>query len=312
MNQLAILALISLASLFTAGSITVFNFSWNLQSVPLAIVGASYSLAAFPTLSRLFSDGEMERFMAQMQTALRHIIFWSIPALVLFIVLRAQIVRTVLGAGEFGWAATRLTAGSLALFAFSVLAQSVILLLVRGYYAAGNTVKPLITNVIGGVLIIGFAIGLTYLFNTVPEFAYFIEALFRVEHLSGTVVLMLPLAFSLGTFVNAGLLYWLFQRDIGSFSDDLYRTTFYIIGASIIMGFATYHLLGVMVTVFDTSTVVGIFLQGLTAGLGGILVCILVLWSLGSRELAEMYAALKERYWRIDVSGIDETSGTPH
>jgi putative peptidoglycan lipid II flippase len=53
-NEFAEFILISFASLLSVGSISVFNFAFNLQSVPLALIGASYSSAVFPTLSRLY------------------------------------------------------------------------------------------------------------------------------------------------------------------------------------------------------------------------------------------------------------------
>src|SRR3989344_4181169 len=59
-NQIALLFLVMFASFLTEGSITIFNFSFNLQSVPLSIIAVSYSVAAFPTLARLFSSGERE------------------------------------------------------------------------------------------------------------------------------------------------------------------------------------------------------------------------------------------------------------
>src|SRR3989344_6097843 len=99
-NELAELFLVSFASFFIAGSVSVFNFSFNLQSVQFSIIGISYSLAAFPTLTRLFSSGDHDEFLRHMINSARHIIFWSVPVSVLFIVLRAQIVRTILGAGR--------------------------------------------------------------------------------------------------------------------------------------------------------------------------------------------------------------------
>jgi putative peptidoglycan lipid II flippase len=95
-NQIALLVLVSLASFMKDGSIAIFNFSLNLQSVPLSIIGVSYSLAAFPTLSRMYARGEIDQFLNHLITAAKHIIFWSIPIATLFIVLRAQIVRTIL------------------------------------------------------------------------------------------------------------------------------------------------------------------------------------------------------------------------
>ena len=64
-----------------------------MAPIPLTIIGVSYSVAAFPTLSRLFAGGEHPEFLRHLEGALRHIIFWSIPAMVFVIVLRAQLVR---------------------------------------------------------------------------------------------------------------------------------------------------------------------------------------------------------------------------
>src|SRR3989338_2691194 len=86
-NHIAIFFLLSLASLMSVGSVSVFSLAFNLQSVPLSIIGVSYSLAAFPTLSRLFSSGEKEKFFSEILSSARHIIFWSVPVMVFFIVL---------------------------------------------------------------------------------------------------------------------------------------------------------------------------------------------------------------------------------
>jgi len=56
-TQITFLFLIAFASLMIPGSITIFSLSFNLQSVPLVIIGASYSVAAFPTLAKLFTGG---------------------------------------------------------------------------------------------------------------------------------------------------------------------------------------------------------------------------------------------------------------
>ena len=143
-NQIASFFLVSLASLMSVGSISIFNFAFNLQSVPLTIIGASYSSAVFPTLSRLLFKKSTKEFLEKMIISAQHIIFWSMPLTILFVVLRAQIVRTVLGAGKFGWNDTRLTAAMLALFTISTIGQSLIVLFVRAFYAEGKTTRPLL------------------------------------------------------------------------------------------------------------------------------------------------------------------------
>ncbi|MDO8659813.1 MAG: lipid II flippase MurJ, partial [Candidatus Parcubacteria bacterium] len=142
-NNIALISIISLASFLQAGSISVFNFAFNLQSVPLNIIGISYAVAAFPSLTKSFSKGDKEEFKKHLKGAGRAIVFWSLPVIFLFIVIRAQIVRVLLGAGSFSWDDTRLVAACLAIFAVSVVAQGMTTLLSRSYYAVGNTKRPL-------------------------------------------------------------------------------------------------------------------------------------------------------------------------
>ena len=202
MTQITTLALVGMASVMTAGSISIFNFSNNLESVPLSIIGVSYSLAAFPTLSRFISQNQKEEFLSHMSAALRHTIFWSIPISVIFIVLRAQIVRVIYGAGKFGWNGTKLTAASLAIFAISILAQSLVLIFIRAYYAKGDTKKSLYASLVTGVLSIGLSYLFIKIFYAIPFFRFFIEHLFRVDDIVGTEVLMLALGFSVAQIVN--------------------------------------------------------------------------------------------------------------
>ncbi|MBL7045359.1 MAG: hypothetical protein ISR98_02055 [Parcubacteria group bacterium] len=300
-HQISLLFLISFASLMTSGSIAVFNLSFNLQSVPLTIIGVSYSVAAFPTLAKMFSNGEKKEFLSQVLTASKHIIFWSFPAIVLFIILRAQIVRVILGSGEFDWADTRLTAAALALFAVSIAAQGLVLLFVRGYYAAGNTKKPLILNLVSAGLVIVFAFGLGKVFAGSPTFQYFIESLFRVEGIEGTSVLMLPLGYSIALILNATAFWVMFQKDFSSFSRSLSKTFFQSLSASILMGFVSYEFLNVFDDLFDIDTFWGIFSQGLFAGIVGIATGVMMLVLLGNKEIGEVWRSLHSKFWRADT-----------
>ena len=133
------------------------------------------------------------------------------PVIFLFIVLRAQIVRVILGSGSFSWENTRLVAASLAIFSISVLAQGMVALLSRAYYAIGNTKRPLTVNLFCSVLIIILSFVFLRIFENVAVFRYFIESLLKVENIVGTEVLMLPLAYSVGTILNA-ILHWYFVR----------------------------------------------------------------------------------------------------
>ena len=142
MNQVSFIGLVALAGTLVPGSIAVYMFASNLQAVPLAVIGASYSVAAFPILAAALSRGDKAYFIEHIANAARLVVFWSLPATALFIVLRAHIVRVILGSGAFDWTDTRLTAAVLALLSLSLTAQGITFLLVRGYYASGRTFVP--------------------------------------------------------------------------------------------------------------------------------------------------------------------------
>ncbi len=306
-NQLSLLVLTALASLLSAGSISVFMFAWNLQAVPLTIIGVSYSVSAFPTLSRLFAGGYGSEFTLHVETALRHIMFWSIPATVLTIVLRAQLVRAILGAGLFDWSATRLVAAALALLILSLLAQAVSLLIARAYYAAGNTRKPFYFGLIDVFVSIGSAIILVSLFHSTPFARYFLEALLRVADIPGTTVLMLALGLALGSIAEAMVGFWWFARDFALSCRGLTRLAFQSFAAAILGGAAAYVVLTVIGDFVNINTALGIFVQGTVAGIVGLLIDVLVLVLLKNPELQEVLGALIRRFQDAPPVALEPT-----
>lgn len=304
-NQIATFFLVGLASLMSAGSIAVFNLSWNLQSVPLSIVGASYASAAFPALSRFISEGKKEEFLDQIITSARHIIFWSVPMMALFVVLRAQIVRTIFGAGNFDWSDTRLTAACLAIFIFSVVAQSLLLLFIRGYYALGKTWTPLIINIFSSVVLVIFGYLFIKIFNNVPVFRYFLENVFKVSDVSGSVVLVLPLAYSLGTLLNVFIHWVSFQKEFKGFSRPILTTLLASFSSSVVMGYVAYYFLDVFDGIFNINTVLGIFMQGFCSGIIGIFAGILILIIMDNSEVKEIWRAFHRKIWKARVLGSD-------
>ncbi len=297
-HQLSIVVLVALASYLAAGSIAVFNFAYNLQAVLLSIIGVSYSVATFPALVRLFTNGNQKQFVEHLGTAARHIVFWSLPTLTLFIVLRAQIVRVILGAGKFDWADTRLTAAATAIFLVSVAAQSLILLFVRGYYACGKTRRPLVINTLSSVLIIIFSYSLLHLARGYPGFNLWLAELFRVSEVAGVELLLLPLAFTLGVLINLAIFWIVFKRDFGSFPSALYRSFGQSAAAALGGGVVAYLLLQLFAPVVDQTTVLGVFNQGFWSGLGGITAAVIILRWFKNEEIREISQSLHRKFWQ--------------
>lgn len=299
--NIVLIALISLASRMAEGSISIFTFAYNLQSVPMTIIGVSYSMAAFPTLSKLFVNGEKKEFVRHVSVALRHIIFLSLPVMSLFIIVRAQIVRTIFGTGAFSWSDTRLTAACFALFSISAIAQSANLLFVRAYYASGKTKIPLAISSVSSVVTVLSSYVIYRLFFSWPYLKEVVTLIFRVSDVSGTEILALPLGFTIGSL--AGLLMFViyFDRQYKHFIQGIRETFFQSAVASMLLGISAYFALGGSSYVLETKTLAGIFSQGFVAGIIGLLVWFVTLKLLGNKEIDEMVKSIKGKVWKVAV-----------
>ncbi|MCK5022024.1 MAG: hypothetical protein KAR54_02145 [Candidatus Pacebacteria bacterium] len=291
-GSLVILILISMASLMKEGSITIFNFALGLQMVPLNIIGISYSIASFSTLSK-FTIHQKEDFLKQITITARYIIFWTIIVSVFFIVLRDQIVKIVLGSGKFGLEDIRLTAACIAIFAISMTAQSLILFFTRGYYAMGITKRPVIINIMSSASIVIFVLLFKKLFVINSFFQENLGGILNVNNIDNLNILILPLSYSLGMIINISLLLFLFKKDFGYSLKDLGRSFFQVLIASVIIGIVTYFILGFFANFLNVNTFSGVFLQSLFAGLGGSIILIFILVLMKNREVGEILSFVR-------------------
>jgi putative peptidoglycan lipid II flippase len=300
-NQIVLLVLIGIASTMAVGSVSVFQFAFNLQSVPLAVIGMSYSVAAFPTLSTLLAKNKHKEFNHQLLTALRHIVFWSVPIAALIIVLRAQIVRVLLGSGAFDWGDTRLTAAALAVFVVSLIAQSILLLLIRAFYAGGKTLTPFFVSVVTS----GVSIALAYILKTTYEthagFQTTLNSLFRLDGVAGTEILVLALAFVAGQFLQLIILMGISVYTFSISYRPLVRLLAEALLAALAGGFSAYAALLFVVDGINQETFIGISLQGLVAGIMGMTAVILVYRVLKAPEIFEIYRSFHSRIFKTDV-----------
>ena len=296
LNQLVILAFFSMASLMTVGSVAVFQLAFNLQAAPLAVIGASYSVAAFPALASLYAKKDFSLFNSRIITALRHIIFLSIPITIICIVLRAQIVRVILGSGKFDWDDTRLTAAVFALLIIALLAQAVNLFLVRVFYASGDTRTPLWVASITTLIAIttGYFVSQWYMKNEVLQIV--MSGLLRLSNVVGTEITMLALVYTVTIVLQGIVLLWLVHARFKLSPFSLVKQVTQATISGLCGGVATYLVLNISTLWLNTNTFIGIFFQGLSAGIFGIVVVILVYALLRSPELQEYYQLINNLF----------------
>ncbi len=299
-HQIVLFVLVGMATTMAVGSVAVFQFAYNLQSVPLAIIGMSYSVAAFPMLAAFIAKNDQDSFNEHVLSALRHIIFWSLPIIGLVVVLRAQLVRALYGTGSFDWSDTRLTAAVLAMFIISLWGQSILLLLVRAFYAAGKMVTPLLVALGTAALTVVAALVLRIHADD-AAWRSFWEAVFRLSGVPGTEVLALASAFTVGIMLEAAILLFLFRRTFGLSVQSLGRLLFQASLAGFLGAVAAYLTLNFVVDGVNQERFVGIVLQGVSAGLAGLVTIVVVYALMRSQELNELYRSLHARFFKAQV-----------
>lgn len=275
------------------GGVSIFSLATNLAAVPLALIGASYATAAFPSLAEKAQKGDSAAFTATLSAALRHLIFWSAAITVLVIVLRAHIVRAILGAGAFDWDDTRLTAAVLAILITTLIAQGIVLLSSRAFYAARRSWNPLIIQLVGLVISGASALYFLHLGQTHLEFRFFMEALFRVTEVPGTGILMIALGAAAGQLLTGLLALITLSRVAPGLARQILRPLAEGLSAAIIGGALSYLTLALLGNIAPLTSLAAVFTQGAIAGMVGLAAAAGILSLLENKEFRDLYHSLK-------------------
>ncbi len=291
MGSVILLALTAVASRLGSGAVSVFTFASNLESVPLGLIGASYAVAAFPALSETAAPEKRAAFTAILSAGARHVILWSLVSLGLIAVLRAYLVRVILGTGAFDWDATRLTAALLVVLAVGLVAQGLILLFSRALYAIKQSWRPLLYQVLTGVLTLVCAGVLLVL--PPAEFLAPLAAFLKVGDVSGTTVLVVAVASTLGQLFLMVLSLVALKRAAPTLTRTLLEPTLHGGAAALMGGMAAYGALALLGELAPLTTLFTVFIDGLIGGIVGLLASAATLYLLENEEFRIVTGALK-------------------
>ncbi len=282
-GQINLVAVTMIGSTLTAGSIAIFNLANNLQSLPVSLFAVSLAVAVFPTFAQAVNEKNPDLFTKNFTSSLRRILFLLIPLSVLLVVLRAQVVRVILGSGNFNWDNTYYTAQTLGWFSISIFAQGLIPLLARAFYAQADTKTPTIVGIICIVLNIFLSWGLAK--NTTLG------------------VMGLAIAFSITSILNMFALYIILHYRLSHINDNVIVASLLKISFnSLVAGVVAYATLNVLAPLVDMHTFLGIFTQGLVAGCLGLLTYLILSIVLKLEEVQSVKNILK-RSWSIFKNG---------
>jgi len=282
-GQINLFVITSVASTLAAGSLTIFNFATNIQNIFFGLVGISFAVAVFPALSSYLAAGQSEKFTASFSQAFREIIFFIVPSTAFLIIFRSEIVNLIFGVGKFNAASASVTEELLIFMALGLVAQSLISLVVRTFWALGDTKTPFYTSLFGMVA----------------------NAAAAVWFSRGYGVAGLAVAFTLANIVDFIMLFILLKRKSVSLDEArIYGSFFKILFATMIGVAAVWYLIGFAPLVGAGKLLVLLrLLSGTTLFAAAFL---LAGWLIDTKEIFIFTDALKKRFGKKEAIFMEE------
>lgn len=184
------------ASTLASGSIAIIGLARNFQSVPVSLIGITLATTTFPLLASTLSQKNIPEFNRLFQKSFWLILLGSTAAALFIYAIREPLIALVFGGGAFTQEDIRITAYTLGFFTLSIPTESLSHLLSRAFYAAKNTLLPVLIG------IISFAVTLA-------------SAWLLIDSLG---IAALPVAFFLGSLIKLFLLHIFLPYLIKNFS----------------------------------------------------------------------------------------------
>jgi len=220
--QINFMVNVFLASNLASGSISALNYAWLIMLLPQGIFAIAIATAAFPTFAYQAARGERRAMRETLGGIFALLIFLTLPAAVLLILLRLPLVTLLLQRGAFDAADTQLTAYVLAFFTLGLVGHSVVEIAARGFYALKDTLTP---------VLVGLAAMTTNIVLSV--------VLVRPLGVGG-----LALANSIATLAEMALLMVLLRRRLGGWEERrVLRSLLHTLAATLLMAAVTIGLL---------------------------------------------------------------------
>lgn len=132
----------NLSSRMGAGAMRSFQQATSLHQMPVNLIGVAISTAFFPKMTEDLGEGKEEEYLATFRTALRAIIWISLPVAVIAYFGRGYVTSFIKNGGD------PLIASVLATLVFAIFARSVFHIASRGFYARQDTRTPFVVSII--------------------------------------------------------------------------------------------------------------------------------------------------------------------
>lgn len=298
-GQVNLLVVTAVSSMLAVGSISVYNLAGDFSQALTRLVGVSFSAAIFPTMALAFARRDKAEILKNFVASFRQILFLIIPGSVLFFLLRAQLVRIVLGTGKFSWADTRLTAACLGLFCLGIFAQALVTLVSRTFSAIQDNKTPAWVALGSVLLNVVLIFSFISLLGQPGWFQEGVGSVMKIQDISDIRIVGLPLAFSLSNIFQLVLLTLILRKRWSMpFIKNLMVFFLKTALASLIMGLLVYASLYFMAPRVDMQRAVGLVTQVSVALAVALVSYLLASYYLNRPELVKFFKAIKQEFKR--------------
>ena len=137
-----------------AGDITRLNYAKRLFAVPMAVLGQATGQASLPFFARIFGERRFKEFAATVSNSVYRISALSFLATAWMMAAALPFIDLVYRRGRFQFVDSRETAVYFFWFALSLAFWSAQALYARAFYAAGDTLTPMVASTLITIAII--------------------------------------------------------------------------------------------------------------------------------------------------------------
>jgi putative peptidoglycan lipid II flippase len=130
----------------SVGDITRLNYAKRFFGVPIAVLGQATGQASLPFFARLFGEKRLPEFAATVNTSISRIVAASLLATSLMASTALPLMDLVYRRGHFHFSDSEITAVYFFWFSLSLAFWAAQSLYSRAFYAAGNTLTPMIAS----------------------------------------------------------------------------------------------------------------------------------------------------------------------
>jgi putative peptidoglycan lipid II flippase len=220
------------------GGASWLSYAFRLMQFPIGVFGVAIGTAAIPTLSRLASQGDFDKFRSTLSDAIKLVMLLAIPSACGLVVLGDPIVRLIYERGEFDAFDTNMVAWGLTAYSVGLAGYAAIKVLSPAFYALDDAKTPMYVSLASIAIHVVTSFGMMQLLSTVGRSA---------ERPNGYGHAGVALATSIVALSNFLALTFLMRRRISRINGrDILVSLAKIFVASAVMSaaaYAVYHFL---------------------------------------------------------------------